>query len=341
METPENVKLHILCERDVGLFSLIQQVAANIPWAVQEKRIPIAYFQGRTCYWTPNGYHDRDTVWEYYFEPVVAGYPASNIPPHIRGMIARKHPSPFEAGYFADEHTFVSSHFGDHPDLVDKTLFIPYLVEDPDDALRRKASAIIQRFFRPRAYIQEKANRFFEAHMAGNYVIGTHVRGTDAVSEAEVRWHRKGSLRLPKYVREVERLLEVESDARIFVATDAQSSLDYLKEVFGSRVIAYASVRHESGEAAGKGPTGWIMPAYVAGDRDRAARNGEEAVIEYLLLARSQHLIHNGSSLARTVLLKCPDMPHTNTHGKRDELMVREQSREVNRIGGADETCSR
>jgi len=56
------------------------------------------------------------------------------------------------------------------------------------------------------------------------------------------------------------------------------------------------------------------MPAYIAADRDTAARNGEDAVVEYLLLSRCDYLVHNGSSLARTVLLNSPALPHTNTH---------------------------
>jgi hypothetical protein len=58
------------------------------------------------------------------------------------------------------------------------------------------------------------------------------------------------------------------------------------------------------------------MPAYIAGDREHAAQNGEEAVIEYLLLSRCHYLVHNGSSIARTVLLNMPHLPHTNTHRK-------------------------
>jgi hypothetical protein len=100
----------------------------------------------------------------------------------------------------------------------------------------------------------------------------------------------------------------------ILVASDASSSVDFITNAFGSRVLTYDSVRHQGGAPAGKGPTGWIMPAYIAADRDRAARNGEEAIIEYLLLARCNYLVHNGSSLARTVLLTVPDMRHTNTH---------------------------
>jgi hypothetical protein len=98
------------------------------------------------------------------------------------------------------------------------------------------------------------------------------------------------------------------------VATDEQASLDHVTKAFGRRVVAYDSVRHQGGEAAGQGPTGWIMPAYIARDRDVAAMNGEDAVIEYLLLSRCHYLVHNGSSLARTVLLNAPRLPHTNTH---------------------------
>ena len=312
--SPEAVKLHVICERDVGLFSLVQQVVANVAWAIQENRVPIAYLRERTCYWTPNGYRDRDSVWEYYFEPLVADYPADRVPPCVRAIITQNHPHPQEVGYFADEHTFVSNHFGDHPALKGKSLLIPYLTEDPNDALRRVASVIIRDFVRPRRYIHEKANQFFKGHLEGHYVIGVHVRGTDAVAKQEIRKHRKGSLKLVNYVNEIERLLKREPDARIFVATDAQVYLDYLKAAFGNRVIAYESIRHQNGEAAGKGPTGWIMPGYIASNRDRAAQNGEEAVIECLMLARSNYLVHNGSSLSRTVLLNDPDMPHINTH---------------------------
>ncbi|MBC8065132.1 MAG: hypothetical protein H7Y17_09905 [Chlorobia bacterium] len=288
---------------------------ANIPWAVREGRIPVVFFREKTCYWTPNQYRDRDTVWEYYFEPLVTGYPDSSIPERIRKTISQNHPSPFEVGYFADKHTFVSSHFGDHPDLQGKTLFIPYFRDDPDASVRQKAKAIIESFIQPRDYILQKTNNFFNSQMAGRHVIGVHVRGTDAISKQEIRTHRQGSLVLSKYVAEIQRLLDVRPGAKVFVATDDQSSLAYLEQAFGSNVIAYDSIRHHGGgETAGQGPTGWIMPAYIAGDRDLAARNGEEVVIEYLLLSRCAHLVHNGSSIARTVLLNAPQLPHTNTH---------------------------
>jgi hypothetical protein len=308
------MQLHIVSERDVGLFSLIQQVIANIPWAMAEHRVPVVHFGNDTCYWTPNGHRAGRTVWEYYFEPVVAGVPASSIPGPVRAAIAVDRPSPHEVGYLVDRHAFVSNHYGDHPQLSGAALRIPYQWDDPDDTLRREAKSIFDSFIRPRAYLLRKVDDFFARHMAGHHLVGVHARGTDATSKQELRTFRQGSLVLSRYVAEIERLLDIQPRAKILVATDDQSSLDYLVKVFGHRVIAYESVRHYGGEAAGQGPTGWIMPAYIARDRDVAAKNGEDAVIEYLLLSRCHYLVHNGSSLARTVLLNAPRLPHTNTH---------------------------
>jgi hypothetical protein len=59
---------------------------------------------------------------------------------------------------------------------------------------------------------------------------------------------------------------------------------------------------------------GWTMPAYVAASSDAAARSGEEVVIDYLLLCRSDVLIHNGSGIPRTVMLARPELASINTH---------------------------
>jgi len=311
---PGAARFHVICERDVGLFSLIQQVIANVPWAMKQNRIPVAYFGENTCYWTPNGYRGESTVWEYYFEPLVHGHPVSNLPDPIRKQIHADRPSPNEIGELIDGGSFASRHFGDHPALTGVTLPIPYQWDDPSDTLRREAKAILDDFVQPRAYILDKVNQFFASRMAGQYLIAVHARGTDATSRQERRSFRQGSLVLARYVREIERLLDRQPEATIFVASDDQASIDHLTDAFGSRVISYDSIRHHGGEPAGCGPTGWIMPAYISRDRDTAAKNGEHAVIEYLLLSRCDYLVHNGSSLARTVLLNSPTQRHTNTH---------------------------
>jgi hypothetical protein len=305
-------RLHIICERDVGLFSLGQQAIANNAWALHEKRIPIICFGQRACYWTPNGYRGRDTIWEYYFEPAVPGYSVSCIPAHIRETIAARPPSDREFGYFADESTFVSNNFGRHPGFGDKSLAIPYEFDDPDNSLRNRASAIIHTYVRPRPEITERADRFFSTHLRGRYVIGVQLRGTDALMEAK-RIRLGHYLDFSRYIARINELLRVQSDAAIFVASDAESSVVKMREIFGDRIVATDAFRHQSGDFAGRGPTGEVMPAYLTGDADNAARGGEDAVVDYLLLSRCNCLVHNGSSLARTVMLNVPEMPVLST----------------------------
>ena len=307
-------RLHVMSERDVGLFSLVQQVIGNVPWALAEGRVPIVDFGSRTCYWTPRGLGGRDNVWEYYFEPLHPDRPAASIPTRVRAATAAEPPAADEVGYRVGAETFVTAHFGDHPYLGGATTPIPYELDDPGDGLRRDAKRIIDRWVRPRRSLLARVARFDTAYMAGSPVIGVHARGTDAVSELELRPHRRGSLVLERYVDELHRLLGIMPTAKVFVASDDERSLHFLRRAFPHRVIAHGSIRHHDGEGAGVGPTGWLMPAYIAGDRDVAARNGQDAVIEYLLLSRCDYLVHNGSGLARTVLLNAPRLPHTNTH---------------------------
>jgi hypothetical protein len=304
--------LHIICERDVGLFNLILSVIPQVKWALCDQRIPIVYYGERSSYWTPRGYHGRATVWEYYFEPVIPKYPVSSIPLHIRELISRKPPDQNQLGHFVDEFTFISNRPTSHIPFDGECIkdFI-----DPSDRLRQKASSIIRDYIRPRGYLAHKAERFFREHLAGRYVIGVHIRGTDALVDPN-RVLDKGGINFRRYFAIVEELLCAQPDARIFVASDAQSSVDQMRKRFGNRVIAYDSIRHQSGDLAGRGPTGGLMPAYLTHDRDCAARSGEEAVIEYVLLCRCDTLVHNGASLSRAVLLTVPGLPASGTISK-------------------------
>jgi hypothetical protein len=309
--------LHVICDRDVGLFSLVLSVIAHVNWAMSERRLPIVYYREGNCYWTPNGYRDRNTVWEYYFEPVIPEYPASSIPPHIRKLIRSKPPVPTERGYFADEFAFVSNHSGADIEFDGERGLKSY--GNPSDRLRQATSAIIRDYVRPRVYIKEKVDRFFGEHLADRPVIGVHIRGTDSLVDPH-RLLKESQIHFQKYFALVEQLLRTQPNARIFVCSDAQSSVDRMRERFGNRVIAYDSIRHERGHSVGRGPTGRIMPAYLTQDPDRAAKSGEEAIIEYLLLCRCNYLVHNGSGFAQTVLLTVPNLPACNALSKLSPL---------------------
>lgn len=305
--------LHICRERDVGLFSLIQQVIGNIPWALAEGRVPVVHFGDRCSYYTPAGHHGAETVWEYYFEPLLDAFPAAVIPEYISAALEKEFPEQTSLGVHMDGGHFVTNSFGEHPNLQEVVPQIPYTTGDPRPALRRRTSEIIDSFVRPRPEVRRRADAFYEQHLRGHDVIGVHARGTDAVSSRETRSYRQGSLSLERFNEAIVDQLRLRPNARVLVATDEQRTLDHLAQRFGERVVALDAIRHHGGEPAGSGPTGCIMPAYVTADRDRAAQNGEDAVVEWLLLTRCRHMVHNGASLAVTALLAAPDLSYTNT----------------------------
>ena len=316
---PDAQRLHIIIERDVGLFSLIQQVIAHIPWALKEQRLPIVYFRGGCVYWTPNGYAGRDTVWEYYFDPLIPGLGVVTIPQHVSDAIEPNHP--FRPFQHVDGGSIASAHFGDDKSLAKLTLQIPYLWHDPSAKLRMCTAPLIEQYIRPRTYIREKASTFFREKLEGRPIIGVHIRGTDALKDH--RPFRKCSLIIDNYIRCIDALLARMTAARIFLATDEQAVRERLSMQYGERLVSCDNVRHISGETSATGPGGWLMPAYLAHDRDTAARNGEEAVVDWLLLCKTSHLVHNGSTLARTVLLARSSLPHSNVHLENNPLPSR------------------
>ena len=79
--------LHIICERYVGMFSLVQQTIAHVPWALAEKRCPIAFFGPGCSYWTLDGYAGANSVWEYYFEPLIERCGVNSIPDRFKEQI--------------------------------------------------------------------------------------------------------------------------------------------------------------------------------------------------------------------------------------------------------------
>ncbi len=310
-------RIFVICERDAGLFSLIQQVVANLPRALNAESIPIVYFGKNCCYWVPSGYQGKHNVWEYYFEPLLENYSSDVIPEEVKSFSEEALLGGGMEGVHFDKNHFLTNNFGDHSQLRNDCLAIPFEWNDPDDWLRRVSNRLIKSFIRPKQYLLERAGVFAEQHFKDSPIIGVHIRGTDAISEAEPRLFRKNSLVLDRYLKRIQIEKKRFPMAKIFVATDSVSSLDAIKKAYGLEVISCATILHSEGTApAGKGPTGALMPAYIASDPMVAVENGAEALVDYLLLKRCNVLIHNGASLARTVLLSDPDILHYNTHRK-------------------------
>lgn len=316
------VKRHIIRERDVGLFSLIQQVISHIPLALYNERYPIVYFGKNCCYWTSNGYEGKTNVWEYYFEPIINYAPINNLPLTIISHLNANLPFHLNSGYFLNSETFITNHFGDHKDFKNRSLNIPYKWKDPNKQVRIIANEIITKFINPRPYIRNKVDIFYSKFMQNHNFIGVHIRATDVSDlKTEYNIYRRYSYLPNQFVREIKKAIKLSPSVKIFIATDSHQTLNAMVNLFSDNIIYYSSIFQSSEPLSGKSVLGWKMPGYLTISKEKAAKNGEEAIIDYLLLSKCDYLIHNGSSLARTVLLNRPDIGHTNLHTLKNYLI--------------------
>lgn len=158
---------------------------------------------------------------------------------------------------------------------------------------RQRAAELIARYLRPRAEFIAGVEAFAREHFRGAHVIGVHYRGTDKAAETE---------RVP-YERVLDAVLSAiraaaHSHVRVFVATDEAAFLTFMLESLPGAVLYATAARSTDGSALHDyGP--------------EARRRGAEAVVDCLLLARTQVLVRTSSNLGRYATYVNPQLPVT------------------------------
>jgi hypothetical protein len=121
----------------------MQQVMANLAWAIQQGRLPIGSVQAKPGDGRPTASPEQETGWDYAFEPVVMADAASSMAQPLRAPSAPKHPWPAAGGAVADEPTCVANPWGDQPARPAQTRSTPALGPAPDAALRQRVSELL------------------------------------------------------------------------------------------------------------------------------------------------------------------------------------------------------
>jgi len=157
---------------------------------------------------------------------------------------------------------------------------------------RRDGFAIIDKYVRLKPPLARKLDAYVRDCYEDAYVIGIHYRGTDKFDEAP---------RVP-YEAVVSATRDAIARARtdrykLFLATDEQSFLLYMLERFPGRLLYRPMFRSSDGQ-----------PIDVRND-DSNYKKGEDAVMDCLLLSRSDRLIRTASNLSLCSTLFNPGMP--------------------------------
>lgn len=151
---------------------------------------------------------------------------------------------------------------------------------------------ISARYARPRPEIAAKADAFVREHFGTRAVLGVHIRATDKVVE-DPRLHQINT----QYTGLVDRHLERNPDARIFLLTDGSSVYDQFRERYGERLIATDSIRSDS-------QTGVHFQKH-----DTPSQIGLEVLLDVLIATKCDAFIGLGNSSVSTFVMHLKSWP--------------------------------
>lgn len=260
-----------------GLWSMFFQVIGLIRYAERHGLEPVVYFNAATCWWSNDGYNGSRNAWEYFFEPIG---PVSAMELLGTKSGSLEHASGQQIQADLPNDIVMSDYILDHVGHYDHT-----------EAQRQEYASIVERRIRVRSEVLRKLDpALLEALSSGATAV--HYRGTDKSCQ---------SPRLP--VDEYYDALQnrVDPSHRLFVATDDAQFLEGMIGAYGDRVLYTQAARSRDQTPLHLGP-------------QRGPQQAEECLLDVLLMARCQHLVHSNSSVTNGVLVFNPAMTHDALH---------------------------
>ena len=142
----------------------------------------------------------------------------------------------------------------------------------------------IEKYIHLKPHILEKIKQFKDTYFT-EHMIGVHYRGTDKVIEAP---------RIPyeSVFEKINYILQTSTDShlyKIYIATDEQSFLEYMKEQFHEKIVFLEGIYRSSNN--NNNPIHHL-------ETDMNYKKGEEAVLDCILLSHCDILIRTSSNLS-------------------------------------------
>lgn len=260
----------ITCAEDCGMFRTMASVVGFLHLYEIGRYEGVAVdFETKGLYYDPEY---GENWWSYYFEPLSIGQiiPESCVKT-VNGP--------------ADTDCAMLTEFG---------------------LYKREVNVLLSKYVKLKPHIQAKVQEFTSRHFNGFPVIGIHYRGTDKSIEAP----RSEFEHIVEYVQGItQALISMDSDlmadqVQIFIATDEDAFLEFMKIQYGARVIYLEQViRSDSMHPVHK----------LAGN---GYKKGEDALLDCLLLSQCNWLIKTSSNLSLFSTYFNPDMPVCHVTGR-------------------------
>jgi len=253
----------VLESRHHGMFSILDDVMSLL-YAYEKKQIAgleVDFGSGGLYYDSKHG----PNWFSYYFEPVTLGRSSG--------------------------------------DLV-RTLYLPYSYDEEIKKLglntidhiefsnvdKHKVNRLIKKYIKIKPFIENEVSSFVTKCFKHHYMIGVHFRGTDKISEAMRTPYETVKHAIDQLVKKNNL-----SDYGIFVATDEEDFINYMRENY--KDICYQdAIRSTTGR-----------PIHF--DNEDPFKAGEDALVDAILLSKTNFLIRTSSNLSRWSTYFNPDLP--------------------------------
>jgi hypothetical protein len=203
--------------------------------------------------------------WEYYFKPIR----------HIVKEGETYYPSKLDRWHFAN---------------CAESNFRGQGIKMP----REVGNALFHKYFILRPEIQKSVQDFADLHFKNKYVISVHYRGGDKVNGALAEANK---VSYQEMLREVESQIEKNKNYVIFLASDEQPFIEFMRERFGSKVVATDIPRNTHHNSLHHHHP--VSPY----------QSGKDAIVDCMLLARGDVLIRTSSNLSLFSTYINPKMP--------------------------------
>lgn len=156
---------------------------------------------------------------------------------------------------------------------------------------RERSIELTQKYIKIKPSIQKEVDNFVSSQFNGKFVIGIHYRGTDKGSEAPRVPYEKVSEVVNSFIQNNE-----SKDFLIFIATDEQPFVEFMQKSFPDKVICQNCLRSSDGK-----PIHFVNTSPY--------QQGKEAVIDCLLLSKTQTLLRTSSNLSHWSTFFNPNVP--------------------------------
>lgn len=284
----QHKKICLITARPAGLFSLVFQVLEQIDVCQRYHITPVVYWNSICPYWSEAGYNDVRNAWEYYFRPV------SSV--KLTELIAAE---------TAPEHltAIKLTELVNQPQVTVSDQYLFHLIPElsVNEKQRQYIHSLLQHHIVIHEAILKKVDQFYNTHLSGHEIIGVHLRGKEKYTD--LHFTGRGYLSLDYYYKEIDHYIERHPTAIIFLASDTIVLANKMIERYGKRIRQTVALRSND-------ETGGVHL------QTSQAELGEQVLIDCLLLARSNFLVHGISNVPFAATYFNPTLPHVDIYKK-------------------------